>query len=290
MAIPPTRPLTIAIGDDGPSAVADTTSTAEDTAVSYNVLSNSDDTSDTQGADGATLTAASVQGGASVGSVSFASNGEITFTPADGFEGKAVIDYTLTDGDGDTAASTLTVTVAADSTPTIDPSGPDGDPTTADGAYSVQEAGLDGGAGQSPGSNAASNSETTDGQFKSSTGNDDLVRYEVKDKDGDWVPINADGTTVSGEYGTLTVNTDGSWSYTLTSSASQDDKDKTGLDDSLAETFGVRVVDSDGDTSAPADLTIAIGDDGPSAVADTTSTAEDSAVSYNVLSNSDDTS
>ncbi|MBS8271973.1 hypothetical protein DYI26_25220, partial [Halomonas litopenaei] len=73
--------LTIAIGDDGPSAVADTTSTAEDTAVSYNVLSNSDDTSDTQGADGATLTAASVQGGASVGSVSFASNGEITFTP-----------------------------------------------------------------------------------------------------------------------------------------------------------------------------------------------------------------
>ncbi|MBS8271654.1 hypothetical protein DYI26_23570, partial [Halomonas litopenaei] len=136
----------------------------------------------------------------------------------------------------------------------------------------------------------ASNSETTDGQFKSSTGNDDLVRYEVKDKDGDWVPITADGTTVAGDYGTLTVNTDGSWSYTLTSSASQDDKDKTGLDDSVPETFGVRVVDSDGDTSAPANLTIDIGDDGPSAVADTTSTAEDTAVSYNVLSNSDDTS
>ncbi|PTL88526.1 hypothetical protein C6W88_21265, partial [Halomonas litopenaei] len=125
---------------------------------------------------------------------------------------------------------------------------------------------------------------------KSSTGNDDLVRYEVKDKDGDWVPINADDTTVSGEYGTLTVNTDGSWSYTLTRSASQDDKDKTGLDDSLAETFGVRVVDSDGDTSDPANLTIAIGDDGPSAVADTTSTGEDTPVSYNVLNNDDGTS
>ncbi|MAR71257.1 MAG: hypothetical protein CME78_03395, partial [Halomonas sp.] len=213
-----------------------------------------------------------------------------TFTPAAGFEGKAVIDYTLTDGDGDTASSTLTVTVAADSTPTIDPSGPDGDPTTADGAYSVQEAGLDGGAGQSPGSNAASNSETTDGQFKSSTGNDDLARYEVKDKDGDWVPINANGTTVTGDYGSLTVNTDGSWSYTLTSSASQDDKGKTGLDDSVPETFGVRVVDSDGDTSAPADLTIAIGDDGPSAVADTTSTDKGTSKSYNVLKNDDGTS
>ncbi|WP_108447829.1 retention module-containing protein [Halomonas sp. BN3-1] len=281
--------LTIAIGDDGPSAVADTTSTAEDTAVSYNVLNNSDDTSDTQGADGATLTTATLRN-PSQGSVSFTSDGSVTFTPAAGFEGQAVIDYTLTDGDGDTASSTLTVTVAADSTPTIDPSGPDGDPTTADGAYSVQEAGLNGGADQSPGSNAASNSETTDGQFQSSTGNDDLVRYEVKDKDGDWVEINGDGTTVAGDYGTLTVNTDGNWSYTLTSSASQDDKDKTGLDDSVPETFGVRVVDSDGDTSDPADLTIAIGDDGPSAVADTTSTAEDTAVSYNVLNNSDDTS
>ncbi|WP_348828023.1 retention module-containing protein [Halomonas sp. RT37] len=282
--------LTIAIGDDGPSAVADTTSTAEDSAVSYNVLNNSDDTSDTQGADGATLTAASVQGGDGVGRVTFTSDGNVTFTPAAGFEGQAVIDYTLTDGDGDTALSTLTVTVAADSTPTIDPSGPDGDPTTADGAYSVQEAGLDGGADQSPGSNATSNSETTSGQFKSSTGNDDLARYEVQNSDGDWVEITADGTTVTGDYGSLTVNTDGRWSYTLTSSASQDDKDKTGLDDSVPETFGVRVVDSDGDTSADGTLSITIGDDGPSAVADTTSTAEDTAVSYNVLNNSDDTS
>ncbi|WP_289104264.1 VCBS domain-containing protein [uncultured Halomonas sp.] len=112
----------------------------------------------------------------------------------------------------------------------------------------------------------------------------------MKDKDGDWVPINANGTTVTGDYGSLTVNTDGSWSYTLTSSASQDDKGKTGLDDSVPETFGVRVVDSDGDTSAPADLTIAIGDDGPSAVADTTSTDKGTSKSYNVLKNDDGTS
>ncbi|MCO7216797.1 VCBS domain-containing protein [Halomonas sp. OfavH-34-E] len=116
------------------------------------------------------------------------------------------------------------------------------------------------------------------------------MRYEVKDKDGDWVPINTDGTTVTGDYGSLTVNTDGNWSYTLTSSASQDDKDKTGLDDSVPETFGVRVVDSDGDTSDPANLTIDIGDDGPSAVADTTSTDKGTSKSYNVLNNDDGTS
>ncbi|KJZ04599.1 hypothetical protein TW86_22010, partial [Halomonas sp. S2151] len=98
--------LTIDIGDDGPSAVADTTSTAEDTAVSYNVLNNDDGTSDTQGADGASLTTATLRN-PSQGSVSFTSDGNVTFTPAAGFEGKAVIDYTLTDGDGDTASSTL---------------------------------------------------------------------------------------------------------------------------------------------------------------------------------------
>ncbi|MBY5942920.1 retention module-containing protein [Halomonas sp. DP5N14-9] len=281
--------LDINILDTEPEAVADTTSTAEDTAVSYNVLNNDDGTSDTQGADGASLTTATLRN-PSQGSVSFTSDGSVTFTPAAGFEGQAVIDYTLTDGDGDTASSTLTVTVAADSTPTIDPSGPDGDPATADGAYSVLEAGLDGGTNQPAGSNAASNSESTSGQFQSSTGNDDLARYEVQNSDGDWVEINANGTTVAGDYGTLTVNTDGSWLYTLTDNVTHSGTNQTGLDDSLAETFGVRVVDSDGDTSAPADLTIAIGDDGPSAVADTTSTAEDTAVSYNVLNNSDDTS
>ncbi|MBY6208303.1 MULTISPECIES: retention module-containing protein [Halomonas] len=277
--------LTIAIGDDGPSAVADSTTTAEDTSVTYNVLAN-----DIQGADGATLTAVSVLGGASVGTVSFTADGQVTFTPAAGFEGEAVIDYTITDGDGDTASSTLTVTVAADSTPTVDPSGPDNNPATEDGAYSVLEAGLDGGAGQSAGSDAASNSETTSGSFLSDTGSDSLARYEVQDKDGNWVQINTDGTTVVGDYGTLTVDTDGSWSYTLDGSIGHADGNATGLADSLAETFGVRAVDSDGDVSDPADLTIAIGDDGPSAVADSTSTDVNTPVTYNVLTNSDGTS
>ncbi|MED5294878.1 MAG: retention module-containing protein [Pseudomonadota bacterium] len=276
--------LQVHVLDGEPTAVADSTSTDVNTPVAYNVLDNSDGTSDTQGADGATLSAASVQGGVSVGTVSFTADGLVTFTPSDGFEGEAVIDYTITDGDGDTASSALTVTVAADSTPTVDPSGPDNNPATQDGAYSVLEAGLD------DGSNAASDSETTSGSFLSDTGSDSLARYEVQDKDGTWVQISADGTTVVGDYGTLTVDTDGSWSYALDGSIDHADGNATGLADSLAETFGVRAVDSDGDVSDPADLTIAIGDDGPSAVADSTSTDVNTPVTYNVLTNSDGTS
>ncbi|WP_442489878.1 retention module-containing protein [Halomonas litopenaei] len=130
--------LEINILDTEPEAVADATETAEDTAKTYNVLTN-----DTQGVDGSTLTAASVRGGDSVGTVSIDPNGEITFTPAGGFEDDAVIDYTITDGDGDESSSTLTVTVAKDSTPSVPSDG--GDPNTASPTATVDEDGLAGG-------------------------------------------------------------------------------------------------------------------------------------------------
>ena len=109
----------VTIVDDVPQAVADTTAAAEDTAVTYNVITNADGTSDLQGADApATLTAATLAT-AGAGTVGFLANGDITFTPAAGFAGAAVINYTITDQDGDTSSSTLTVTVAADSVPSL---------------------------------------------------------------------------------------------------------------------------------------------------------------------------
>ena len=51
--------------------------------------------------------------------MTFLANGDITFTPANGFEGAAVINYTIRDADGDESVSTLTVTVAPDSTPVV---------------------------------------------------------------------------------------------------------------------------------------------------------------------------
>ena len=109
----------VTIVDDVPQAVADTAAAAEDTAVTYNVITNANGTSDLQGADApATLTAATLAT-AGAGTVGFLANGDITFTPAAGFAGAAVINYTITDQDGDTSSSTLTVTVAADSVPSL---------------------------------------------------------------------------------------------------------------------------------------------------------------------------
>ena len=109
----------VTIIDDVPQAVADTAAAEEDTAVTYNVITNADGTSDLQGADAPTTLTAATLATAGAGTVGFLANGAITFTPAAGFAGAAVINYTITDQDGDTSSSTLTVTVAPDSVPSV---------------------------------------------------------------------------------------------------------------------------------------------------------------------------
>ncbi|MEQ5767677.1 VCBS domain-containing protein [Halomonas sp. H33-56] len=264
--------LDIAILDDAPEAVDDATTTGEDTAVTYNVLVNTDGTSDVQGADGASVTAASLRN-LSQGSVSFDSNtGEVTFTPADGFEGDAVIDYTITDADGDTSDAVFTVTVAADSTPTV--SVPDESPDAEGGQFSVSEAGLPGG------SAAGDGSQSTGGSLPITTGGDSLASLVINGQNV------TGGGTVEGDYGTLSVSvSDGeySWSYTLDGSTQDHTSQGTGSDD-LADQFAIVVTDSDGD-EASTSLTIDVNDDVPVAVDDAANTGEDTPVTYNVLAN-----
>ena len=116
-----TEILTIAVNDDGPAAIDDETSGAEDEIITYNVITNADGTSDTPGADGADLTGAVLAPAyEGFGEVTFNANGEITFAPVPGFDGpKVEIDYTLTGGDGDQANATLTILYPEDSIPTI---------------------------------------------------------------------------------------------------------------------------------------------------------------------------
>ena len=129
----PAASFDVTIVDDIPLAVNDATTTAEDTQVTYNVITNTDGTSDASGADAPlTLVSAGLSSGS--GSVSFASNGDVTFTPANGFEGDAVIAYTIEDQDGDRSSATLTVTVGDDSTPIV----------TLDEDVTVDEDGLSG--------------------------------------------------------------------------------------------------------------------------------------------------
>ncbi|MBS8271395.1 hypothetical protein DYI26_22200, partial [Halomonas litopenaei] len=265
--------LTIAIADDAPEAVDDATTTGEDTAVTYNVLVNTDGTSDTQGADGASVTDATLRN-PSQGSVSFDSDtGEVTFTPAAGFEGDAVIDYTIRDADGDTSDAVFTVTVAADSTPTV--SVPNDSPDAEDGQFSVSEAGLPGG------SAAGDGSQSTGGSLPITTGGDSLASLVINGQNV------TDGGTVEADYGTLSVSvSDGEyrWSYTLDGSTQDHTSQGTGSDD-LADQFAIVVTDSDGD-EASARLTIDVNDDVPTARDDTNTIAEETAsITGNVLSN-----
>ena len=101
----------VTIVDDVPQAVADTAAAAEDTAVTYNVITNADGTSDLQGADApATLTAATLAtaGAGTVGYTWRTAPSPIRLTA--GFAGAAVHQlhdhrpgrrHLVLDGDGD---------------------------------------------------------------------------------------------------------------------------------------------------------------------------------------------
>ncbi|UYG02002.1 DUF5801 domain-containing protein [Halomonas sp. LR3S48] len=245
--------------DDGPTAVNDLAETAEDTSITYNVMAN--DTAGADGADGATLTAASLRN-PSQGTLSFAANGQVTFTPAPGFEGDAVIDYTITDADGDTASATLTVTVAEDSEPTIEVGGPN----VEDGLASVDEAGLSTGS-------AKDGSHATSGTLAIDTGNDGLQSLVINGEDV------TGGGTVQGTHGALVVTlVDGSYSWTYTLDGATDG-------DTTSDSFTLVVTDSDGD-SASDSLVIDIVDDVPQAVDDAASQAEENApVTIDVFGN-----
>ncbi|MES2819819.1 MAG: retention module-containing protein, partial [Pseudomonadota bacterium] len=87
-----------------PVAVADTASTSEDTPVTINVLGNDSDAN----GDPLTVTAAS----AANGTVLINVDGTLSYTPNTGFTGNDSISYSISDGQGGSASSTVAVTVA----------------------------------------------------------------------------------------------------------------------------------------------------------------------------------
>ena len=110
----------VTIVDDVPQAVADTAAAAEDTAVTYNVITNADGTSDLQGADApATLTAATLAT-AGAGTVGFLGERRLHLYACGGFcEALRSSNYTITDQDGDTSTATVTVNLGTDSVPSL---------------------------------------------------------------------------------------------------------------------------------------------------------------------------
>ncbi|OHC78203.1 MAG: hypothetical protein A3G18_05400 [Rhodospirillales bacterium RIFCSPLOWO2_12_FULL_58_28] len=94
--------------NDAPVAGADGASTSEDTAVTIlasSLLANDSDI------DGNPLTLTAV-GNAIGGTVALDVNGDVVFAPTVNFNGAAIFDYTVSDGNGGTATQTVTVDVA----------------------------------------------------------------------------------------------------------------------------------------------------------------------------------
>ena len=99
--------ITVTGVNDAPVAVNDVATTAEETAVSGNVLTN-----DTDVDAGTTLTATLVAT-ASNGTVTLAADGSFTYTPAANFNGTDSFTYTASDGTAVSSVATVTITVTA---------------------------------------------------------------------------------------------------------------------------------------------------------------------------------
>ena len=272
--------LTIKIVDDQPVAVPDFAKLAEGQTAQGNVLAN-----DVSGADGffgvigvkagADITKAVTTG---VGTVIQGLYGELVIG-ADGTSvyhanansvgakgGLDIFTYSVMDKDGDVSTTTLTIKVDDSHLKATNVDGV----TVFEAALDKNQDGKDLAPGNTTGSHPDWTSETASGTVAGSvSGGVGALNYSLygSDSSGD----------MSGKYGVIHMNADGSYTYTLTSAPTV-----YGL--GTTETFAVVTTDSVGNHVAST-LTIKIVDDQPHAYADGASIIEGQTVRGNVLAN-----
>ncbi|WP_176086996.1 tandem-95 repeat protein, partial [Martelella sp. HB161492] len=116
--------VTVVAVNDGPQAVNDNATTAEETVVTIDVLANDTDV------DGDTLTISDASVPPEQGSVAIV-NGQLEFTPAADFVGNASISYTISDGTATSSAvATVVVTNVNDGPVASDDTGSTNEDTT----------------------------------------------------------------------------------------------------------------------------------------------------------------
>ncbi|UTW07431.1 retention module-containing protein [Pseudomonas benzenivorans] len=146
---------------------------------------------------------------------------------------------------------------AIDSTPEIEVEYQDFEGSVVTGPAQVDEQAL------STGTNPSSNAEQSSGRFIV-TSPDGVSALEVLDFNGIWIDV-TNGGVVQGQYGILTVDAAGNWTYTLTANTlDHSNPNATGAADQVGESFQVRVFDLDGDVSPTVSLDVLVNDDGPS--------------------------
>ena len=200
-------------------------------------VSGNSATNDTPSGDGGnTWSLVGTNGGAAHGTVTMNTNGTYTYTPAANYNGSDVFTYKVCDVDGDCSTATVTITI----NPVDDA------PTAVNDVNTTNE--------DSPVSGNAASNDTPSGDCANT-----------------WSLV---GTNGGAAHGTVTMNADGTYTYTPAANYNGSD------------VFTYKVCDCDGDCStATVTITVNPGDDVPLAVNDVNSTNEDTPVSGNAASN-----
>ncbi|WFP76046.1 tandem-95 repeat protein [Mesorhizobium sp. WSM4906] len=262
-----TGTITVNIVDDVPTAYADTGNVNEGALLTVlaaaGVLVN-----DVRGADGATIdgvraaggdTTTAVSGGVNTdiiglhGTLHLNADGSYTYQSTANAISSATTDvfvYTIKDGDGDLSTTTLTINLA--DAGLVAPA--DNDATVNEAALDTTTTGADLTHGTVTGSLPNLATETDASNQLNASGGVGALTYTAQ--------------TIVGTYGTIQINADGSYVYTLTSNHLNAQANDGAQTISGLENFTYTVTDSVGNTTTGT-ITVNIVDDVPTAYADT---------------------
>ncbi|MHA6233693.1 retention module-containing protein [Pseudomonas fluorescens group sp. PF-69] len=279
-----TSTIVVNIVDDVPKANADTASVTEGGVVTGNVLAN-----DVGGADGPAagggvvgVRAGSDTSTPVVGGLNSQINGTYGYLTLDAHgnaeyhsypnsvNGPGATDtftYTLRDGDGDQSTTTITIDVNNSCIKAVS----DNDVTVYEKALDDTKEGQDLAAGYATGSDPHNTGETASGTLVGAvTGATGALSYSLVG-------------SAQGHFGLIQLNSDGTYTYTLTTPANTTPHANDGPN-TVTETFTYQATDSLGNV-VTSTIVVNIVDDVPKANADTASVTEGGVVTGNVLAN-----
>ncbi len=311
--------VTVNAVNDGPVAGADKASTNEDTAVTVNVLGNDSD------ADGDKLSVTAASAGH--GTVTVNSDGTLTYKGDANFNGSDTITYSISDGKGGSATSTVAVTVNAVNDGPL--AGADKASTNEDTAVTVNVLGNDSdvdgdklsvtGASAGHGTVTVNSDGTLTYKGDANFNGSDTITYSISDGKGGnatstvAVTVNAvnddpvanDDSALTNEDTSVTVNVlgndgdvDGD-TLTVTGTSAGHGSVVVNADGTLTYTPNANYSGGDtitysvsdgkgGSDSATVDVTVTPDNDGPVPQNDSVTTSEDSEVTVDVLANDSD--
>ncbi|MGS2716987.1 beta strand repeat-containing protein, partial [Eionea flava] len=279
--------LNIGITDTAPTAVADTRTVSEDdTGITGNVITGTNASADTLGADATDVTgvAAGNSGASEIttgvggvgidgtyGTLTIAADGTYTYVTndaaqalADGESATDTFSYTIKDDDGDFSTTTFTLTVTGEEDlPTVTIPNDDSVGLNSDDIVVAENATTSG----------SFTINAIDGGLASITVGTTTISAAALAAASVGSPISVDGDSL-GELEITGYNaTTGVVSYTYDPTGTSQDH-SSATNDSLTDSIGLVVTDGEGQTDT-ATLNIGITDTAPTAVADTRTVSED---------------